>query len=151
MRTFNSGRAFAAFLLRMAAAEQQAVADGLAAAAKIVEDEAKASFGHYQARSGPFRAWAALADSTKRDRVRKGFPEDAPLLRTGHERDTIETRVSGNDAFVGSDSKVLAYLEFGTEKMPPRRVLGGAAARKAREVGEAMTRPTLDLLAGKRN
>jgi phage gpG-like protein len=107
-----------------------------------VERTAKAEFGEYQPAVGPFPAWAELAESTKEDRERKGFPADEPLLRTGEVRDSIGHEVADLDAVIGSDSDILVYHEFGTAKMSPRPVLGPALqmneAAIVRELGGAV-------------
>lgn len=152
MRTFSSPKAFADFLRRMLAQEEAAAAKGLEAGARIVLEEAKGSMGRYQDKSGPFPAWKPLADDTKKDRVRQGFPADEPLLRSGRLRDSIEHNIRGEDAYVGSRSKLAEIQEFGSKdgKLPPRSFIGGAAARKAKEAADAMVKPSLDLLAGRR-
>src|SRR5262245_15225857 len=97
-------------------------------AAKVVKKRAKAKLGEYQDEAGPFVGWADLADATKADRVSQGFPEDEPLLRTGAMRDSIEHTVADGEAQVGSNSDIAVYQELGTERIPPRSFLGGAAA-----------------------
>lgn len=105
-------------------------------AAKVIEKEAKAEIGNYQNQAGPFSAWAELADSTKRDRVNKGYSDDEPLLRDGDLRDSIEHTVTDHEAHIGSDSPIAEYQELGTDRIPPRSFLGGAAFRKAPEIAE---------------
>lgn len=108
-------------------------------AARLVEAEAKAEIGHYQAEAAPFVAWAELAQATKDDRAAQGFPEDEPLLRTGDLRDsishTVEMSGAGHgEAVIGSPSEIAVYQELGTQKIPPRSFLGGALVRKTHEV-----------------
>lgn len=127
--------------------------EGLEHAAKIVEREAKESVGHYQPQSGPFVAWAELADSTKDDRERLGFPADEPELRAGALRDSIQHTVethplSESVAEIGSDSEVMVFQELGTSNMPPRSILGGAAARKEREVVDVLGDAVVAALIG---
>lgn len=98
-------------------------------AAAIVERDAKQQIGDYQPEAGPFNAWPELADSTKQDRVNKGFSENDPLLRTGELRDSISRQVQGSEAAVGSTSDVMVYQELGTDRIPPRPVLGPAALK----------------------
>jgi HK97 gp10 family phage protein len=117
-------------------------------AAKIVEAEAKASVGTYQGQSGPFAAWDPLAEATKADRVAKSFPEDEPELRTGEMRDSIEHTVKNHEAEIGSNSEILEWQELGTAKMPPRSILGGAAARKEHQVVEVLGSEVVAVLAG---
>ena len=109
--------------------------------AKLVEAEAKRLIGEYQDAAGPFPPWADLADRTKDERTRLGFPEDEPGLRTGEMRDSISHRVERAEAVVGSNNDKMVYFELGTVKQPPRSVLGGALVRNeehvARILGEA--------------
>lgn len=102
---------------------------GLKKAAKIIEKAAKDEFGEYQPKVGSFNEWAELAESTKEDRLKKGFIENDLLLRTGQLRDSIEHEVKGLEAVIGSKDEVMVYQEFGTSKIPPRPVLGPATYR----------------------
>lgn len=89
---------------------------------------AKKKLGEYQEQAGPFVKWAELADSTKADRVRLGFSENDPLLRTGDLRDSIEHMVDESEVQIGSNSDIAVYQELGTSHIPPRSFLGGAVA-----------------------
>ena len=149
MSRFSSPLAFAEFLTRVMEHEPAALHEGVTAGATVVRDEARAEIGHYQSAAAPFAAWKELADSTKADRSRKGFPDNNPLLRTGGLRDSIEVVVHGAEASVGSNSKIALYQEVGTARIPPRSFLGGAAVRKTDAAVKAMVAPTLKLLAGK--
>lgn len=100
---------------------------GLEAAAQRIENTAKGEFGTYQEAAGPFPGWPELADATKDDRVRKGYSENEPLLRSGELRDSIERQVEGLEAVIGSKDDRMAFHEFGTSRMPARPVLGPAA------------------------
>lgn len=102
---------------------------GLEKCAKKIEQTAKDEIGHYQQAAGPFPAWADLADSTEQEKASKGYPVDAPLLRTGEMRDSITHEVHGLEAVVGSKNKKLFYNELGTLTIPPRPVIGPAAFR----------------------
>ena len=126
-----------------------ALHEGLEKAAQIVEDEAKSEIGTYQGGvGGIFAGWQELADSTKADRVAQGFPENEPLLRTGEMRDSIDHSVEGLTALVGSDSDIALWQELGTDKIPPRSFLGGAAFRKQDEVAEIIGDAGFAVLAG---
>ena len=73
---------FAKFVAEgMAANVHEARVVALEVGAEMIEKEAKRPIGTYDA------GWQPLAESTKRDRVAKGFAEDEPLLRTGEMRD----------------------------------------------------------------
>lgn len=99
-------------------------------AAAVIEHEAKREIGTYQRSDmGPYEAWPELAESTKAERVRQGYSENDPLLRSGELRDSISRETHGLEAVVGSDSDVMVYQEFGTRTIPPRPVLGLAAVR----------------------
>lgn len=143
MREFSSLKDFAVFLGTLTAAQITAEHAALERAAKLVEKRAKEKIGEYQQAAGPFAAWAELADATKADRARQGFPEDEPGLRTGEMRDSIEHQVSATEAQIGSDDDKLVWFELGTAKQPPRSVLGGAGVESAEEIvaiiGEELT------------
>ena len=93
---------------------------------EFVEHEAKAEIGHYQDAAGPFGDWPELAPSTRAEEQRLG--------RTGDLPNSIEHTVMGDEAHVGSNSEIAAYLELGTAHIPPRSFLGGALVRKEDEV-----------------
>ena len=106
-----------------------------------IENTAKNKIGHYQSESGPFQEWPELADSTKADRLNKGYDPDEPLLREGTLRDSIQHEVGGLEAVIGSKSDIAAYQEFGTNRIPPRPFIGPAAFENKekieRIIGEA--------------
>jgi hypothetical protein len=116
---------------------------GLAAGMPVLEEEilghigavvaaaAKEKIGDYQEAAGPFEAWSPLAESTKEDRIRKGFSEDDPGLRSGAMRDSIEYVVLPGEVQIGSNDDDLLWFELGTTKQPPRSVLGAAAFEQA--------------------
>jgi phage gpG-like protein len=126
MRTFNSLGSFAAHLLSRDAAVAFAMQSGLEAVAQRVRDTAREELGHYQPAIGHFEAWPELADATKDDRVRKGFTENDPLLRSGDLRESIKAAHNRTEAVIGSESDVAVYQELGTNKIPPRPFLGPA-------------------------
>lgn len=102
--------------------------------AKIVADEARSEIGVYQAAASPFVGWAELADATKDDRVRQGYSENDPGLRSGGMRDSIGHASDSTGAVVGSDDDKLKWFELGTDKQPPRSVLGAAVVHKEPEI-----------------
>jgi hypothetical protein len=118
--------------------------------AEIIEKEAKASVGTYQPQSGPFAEWDELAQSTQDERAKLGFPENEPELRTGEMAASIEHTIieDGREAEIGSDSQVLEWQELGTARMPPRSILGGAAARKADDVANVIGSEVVTALVG---
>ncbi len=142
---------FAAHLAAMVIEVEHETKEALERAAQLVATEAKAEIGIYQDAAGPFAEWPELADSTKADRVSKGFSENKPLLRTGGLRDSIEHQVSGDTAHVGSDSDVAVYQELGTARgIPPRSFLGGAAFRKEHEIRQLAGESAVAVIEGKK-
>ena len=138
---------FAAMQHTLTTATHKALDD----AAKIVKAEAKREIGDYQPVKGPFAEWAELKSGTKSDRVKQGFPENEPLLRTGALRDSIEHTVkSHHEAEVGSDSLVAVYQELGTTNIPPRSFLGGAAFSKSHEVKALLGSSVIATIMGKK-
>jgi hypothetical protein len=129
---------FAKHLIEMAAHVEEAKHDALEKAARVVEREAKHEIGHYQDAVGPFQAWPELADTTKDDRVRLGYSENDPGLRSGEMGAGIGHTVEGDEAVVGSKDDEMVYFELGGEHQPARSVLAGAAMRKAEEVLEIL-------------
>jgi len=138
MKSFTSFAGMAAEFMTAAIAVDALNHELLERSAKSIERRAKEKLGSYQDQSGQFVAWAELAESTKQDREQQGYPENEPLLRSGELRDSIEHQVIGNVAHIGSNSDVAVYQELGTDKMPPRSFLGGAAHEKAPEIVEMM-------------
>lgn len=138
LRTFSSMVEFADHLLERQAAVVTALRTGLEICAESIEKTAKEEIGNYQDAIGPFEAWPDLADSTKADRVAKGYSEDEPLLREGDLRDSIRHEVGALDAFIGSDSDIAVYQELGTDKIPPRPFLGTALFHNEGLIREVM-------------
>lgn len=134
MREFDSFAKFAEHLAVMSAAVVIAEHKALERCAILVEKTAKSEIGHYQPEVGPFQDWAPLADSTEAEKSRLGYPADAPLLREGALRDSIEHEVHGNEAVIGSKSDIAAYQEFGTATIPPRPFIGPAAFRNKEKI-----------------
>ena len=126
MKEFHSLEAFAAHLAAIQLETFHAMKHGLEKVAEQVEKTAKEEIGTYQEGIGEFDAWEQLADRTKEDRLRKGFTENDPLLRTGELRDSISHQVHDLEAAIGSDSDIAVYQEMGTAKIPPRPFLGTA-------------------------
>ncbi|MCE9565849.1 MAG: hypothetical protein K8U57_27810 [Planctomycetes bacterium] len=148
MKQFGSMGDFAAHLLTLSAAQHDAEKKSLEEGAKLIEKRAKEKIGEYQNEEGPFIAWAELADSTKDHRASRGFPEDEPLLRTGAMRDSIQHTVFDHVAQIGSNSDIAVWQELGTEHIPPRSFLGGAAAESAAKICEITGRNAVVALVG---
>jgi phage gpG-like protein len=92
-------------------------------AAQVVEAEAKRVIGTHE------YGWPPLAESTL---ARKSA--DTPLLETGEMRDSIEHYSSFDNAVIGSNNDKAVWHELGTNRIPPRPFLSGAAQHKAEEV-----------------
>ena len=126
MKQFSSFGALASHLQKLVLVGHEAMQHAVKESAEVVVEDAKFQIGAYQPETGPFPAWAPLADSTEAEKARLGYPADAPLLRTGELRDSISSEVKGLEAVVGSSDDVMVYHELGTDRMPPRPVLGPA-------------------------
>jgi hypothetical protein len=150
MREFTAIGDFATYLGTQVMREVAKIEPALEAAAKIVEDEAKARVGiEHPTASGPFQAWPPLADATRADRVAHGFPENEPLLRYGILQAEISHVVHGYEATVGSDDWVALWQEVGTTtNIPERSFLGAAAYDKAEVVAQLLGGGVAMALAG---
>lgn len=124
---FDSILGFVTHLATVEVDMHRAIHKGLERVSRYIEADAKGRIGHEQDAVGPFPAWAPLEDSTEAEKARLGYPVDAPLLRTGDLRDSIEHEVSGLEAVIGSKSEIAEYQEFGTRTIPPRPFIGPAA------------------------
>lgn len=96
---------------------------------EILDKKARNSIGHLQDEAGPFEEWKELADSTKKDKERLGYvfnSEYNPLYRTGELLDSIGFVFNQmlRILYLGSTSEIMIYQELGTDKIPPRSVLG---------------------------
>ncbi len=148
MKEFSSFGAFGRHLAALAVVGEEVTHHIVENAAKIIQNDAQKKIGEYQDYAGPFAAWDELADSTKDDRVRLGFSENDPLLRTGELRDSITYDARGNEAAVGSDSIIAMYQELGTETIPARSFLGGAAYESKLPVAEMAARTIIAWVSG---
>ncbi len=121
---------------------------GLEEAAKKVEQTAKDEIGFYQSAIGPFPAWDELAESTEEQKAHHGYPSNAPLEATGEMRDSIKHECEGLEAIIGSDDEKLPWHEFGTDRMPPRPVLGSALERNKEFIVRIIGRYTVSAFVG---
>lgn len=119
---------FALHVARFGAMVDIARDEAIEKACEIVEEEAKRVIGTYD------YGWPQLAQSTQAERSRLGYPANEPLLRDGDMRDSITHHVEDDTGYVGSPSKIALYQELGTDKIPPRSFLGGAARAKEAEI-----------------
>lgn len=135
MKNFDSLGALAVEIGSRIAAEAAAEHRALERATVLVQRTAIGRLGEYQGPAGPFAGWAPLAASTVTEKERLGFAApDNPELRTGRMGGTIERQVEWPEGHVGSNDQVLEWQELGTSRMPPRSIIGGAAAEKAEEI-----------------
>lgn len=131
-------------------AELGGVKRGLEKAAKLIEETAQDEIGTYQGAIGPYPEWASLADSTEQEKTRLGYPANAPLLRTGDLRESIVHEVGEWEATVGSTDPVMTYHEFGTDKMPPRPVIGPALYRNLDAVQQLVGDFAYEIISGEK-
>ena len=85
---------FAEFLGTLSVGMHEANHHALEGAAVILEDEAKRVIGTYE------YGWPPLAEATKADRLKQGYSEDEPGLRSGEMRDSIQHEVHHDEAHV---------------------------------------------------
>lgn len=127
MKEFELG-AFALHLVEVAVKEEIALRAGLRKCAEAIESTAKSEIGHYQPEVAYFPAWEQLAPQTLKFHESMGVG-DSPLMVTGELYASIDHTVSGFEAAIGSTSDIMVYQELGTDRIPPRPVLGPAAIR----------------------
>lgn len=149
MKEFGNMAQFAQHLVMLSAGGfALALHEGMNAVGALVEERAREEFGVYQPAVGPFQAWPELAQATKDDRMRQGYSENDPLLRSGKLRGTISHESAGLEVAVGSTSDLMVYHEFGTSKMPARPVLGTAAFSSKDKIMEILGKAAVIGLAG---
>jgi HK97 gp10 family phage protein len=148
MRDFASPLEFSLHLLELSHRIEIIEETALEKCAVLIETDAKAQIGFYQPQVGPFQDWAELADSTEADKARKGYPLDAPLLREGDLRNSIEHEVVGREAVIGSKSDIAEYQEFGTATIPPRPFIGPAAFRNKENIQKILGHAIVEGITG---
>jgi hypothetical protein len=134
MATFPNIGALAAHLERAAARLPGEIHAALTERAIDVRQIAYEKIGGYQAgvespQGAEFPGWPELADQTKDDRVRQGYSENDPLLRSGGFAETITAEVQPLQFTVGSADPRAEWFENGTSHMPPRPSIGPAMAQ----------------------
>jgi HK97 gp10 family phage protein len=134
MKEFDSLGALAQHLVSETVGGLSQIKHGLELSAELIEKTAKEEIGEYQDAVAMFPAWAPLAASTEADKARKGYPPNSPLLRTGDMRDSIQHEVGEWEATIGATDPKMVFHEFGTQKMPPRPVIGPALYRNIEQV-----------------
>ncbi|NOV25889.1 hypothetical protein E5S69_20515 [Cupriavidus necator] len=149
MKNFRSLGDFANHLTALAAESTAVTGHMTETGAEVIQKIAKSEIGHYQPAVGPFAKWEELTAETEFEKIRQGYPVDAPLLRTGEMRDSIERTVAGNEAAVGSNEDKMVWHELGTLRVPPRAVLGPAAIRAGEDLKARFSRTVAAWLAGR--
>jgi HK97 gp10 family phage protein len=149
VKQYSSFGAFARHLEKLAVTAPEVTHLMVKAGTEEIKDVAQGEIGFYQTDIAPYPDWAPLADSTEAEKARLGYEPDAPLLRTGDMRASIKSEAEGNEAVVGSNDEKLKYHEFGTDKMPPRPVLGPAAHYSTPRILSRMATTTLYWLSGR--
>ena len=147
-REFNDLASFAVHLTTVHLAVRIAEEKALEKIGVVLEKDAKAQIGEYQEAHGPFAAWDALADSTEAEKSRLGYDTDAPLLRTGEMRDSIQHEVAGTELVMGSKSDKAEWQEFGTNKIPPRPFIGPAAFKNKEKIQRRLGAALVEGLVG---
>ena len=142
MATGNLAAA-AAFFAAMGERTEHARHEGVARAAKLIEDKAKAVLGTYD------YDWPELADATQEDRVRQGFTANEPELRSGALRDSIGHVAEGDRAVVGSANMTAVYAELGTSRAPPRPIFVPTILQNFDKIKEEIGAPFHAALMGK--
>lgn len=153
---FNNMSAFANYLADINIVPK--IKDAMNQIGSIVEKSAKEQFGEYQPVVGPFEKWEELKESTKLERLKKGFTENDPLLRTGKLKRSIKHTVKiyserginllneTSEVVIGSTSDVMVYQELGTKTIPPRPVLGPALYKNVHEVKKILGRASFSAI-----
>lgn len=147
-RHFESLESFALHLLEREVATAVAIHEGLERVLARIEKTARDEFGNYQPSTGPFPEWAELADATKEDRLRQGYTENDPLLRSGELMESSSHEVHGLEGVAGSTDPRMVYLEFGTSKMPPRPVWGPALVKNHKAIQMMLGAAVVEGLVG---
>jgi len=132
---FPSIGAFVRHTATLEARMYSAVSLGVRDAAKVVHKRTRAKFGHYQEGDGPFSSWPELQDATKKERVRQGYSEDEPLLRSGDLMRSYTVEHEGLVAGVGSPLEEALGQEIGIpgHNVPARSTLGLAFVESERK------------------
>jgi hypothetical protein len=128
---------FAGHMLAAGADMKLAEEAALEKACVMVEKEAKDVIGTYR------YDWPRLAESTQEQRASLGYAANEPLLRDGTLRASISHVVVPHEhaGYVGSTSKIAAYQELGTGRIPPRSFLAAAAMHEEHKIHEMMGWP----------
>lgn len=125
------------------------MAQGLEKALVLIETDAKEQIGHYQPEVGPYSAWAPLTPGTEAEKAREGAPAGAPLLRHGALYASFQHEViSPEEGIVGSTDPTMVFHEMGTDKMPPRPVMGPALYKNRERIQQILGRAIVEGIIG---
>lgn len=129
MKEFSSLDAFSKHLTKVVEQYPRREKTALNFIGDHLVEKSKEKIGHLQSGDGKFSSWKELADSTKKDKERKGYvfnDEYNPLYRTGELKESIDHSVnqSRHVLYVGSPLDIMLYQEIGTKTIPARSVLG---------------------------
>lgn len=94
--------------------------------------------------------WPKLAASTKKDRERKGFSPNRPILeRTGKLKNGFKvSKFTKDEGEIVNTVKYAKYHQGGTSKMPKRKIIGSTdKSRKA--IGVIFTNHIVGAIKGK--
>lgn len=142
--------AFLAFLRRAQMETGAQIAEGLKEGATGLQQAAREEIGTYQRENmGPADPWAELADNTKDDRGRHGFPENEPGRRSGEMADSYSAEAEAPKITLGSTSEKAKWFEEGTPTQPPRSVIIPALFRNQEPVTRRIAHRITLTLAGK--
>lgn len=98
-----------------------------------VKDELRHRFGVYPTQTGSFPAWKRLKYGTRWARIKQGFDEDAPLLRSGFLRDSYQVdRDESGHPQLSSGLPEAAAHELGDDHVPQRSTVGIAFEKRER-------------------
>jgi phage gpG-like protein len=109
----------------------------VARACEMVCEEAKRVIGTYD------YGWTPLAPSTLAHKMM-----NTPLLESGAMRASIEWNSEGNQGYVGSNSDIAVFQEFGTVKIPPRPFMAGAAVAMGDKIHRMAARAVMAVMLG---
>jgi hypothetical protein len=132
--------------------------------AEGIESSFFVKFGIYQPK------WSGLAERTKAIRVKQGYPEDEPLLRSGVTRDSFTREVEATETSItiivgiktGTIRKLpyderpkdigqlMCWHERGTATEPPRPMLPLVADEVTKMLTDLFDRGSVSIMSGAR-
>lgn len=135
---------FEAMLAKAAAEAPVRLAIGLDKVGALAESLAAHYPGEYQ------EGWPQLAESTLKDKERKGFAVPSPLKRTGEMAESYRKEVEPFELemVVGSPEKKALWQEMGTSRIPPRPVCEPALKHSLPFAADVFGEIAVSLLTG---